>query len=130
MAAARANAERRTLIRMLVRGCGSVDVGYCVLLMAAYIEVAERVLTRLGEQHEDVNDENEAENSHLASVHFRFVEDLLQVGRHGHSFEEINVRAAGVALWINAKRGLRRGADDPNDLSPDLTDTSHTQRHL
>ncbi len=130
MAAARANAERRTLIRMLVRGCGSVDVGYCVLLMAAYIEVAERVLTRLGEQHEDVNDENEAENSHVASVHFRFVEDLLQVGRHGHSFEEINVRAAGVALWINAKRRLGHSTDNPNHLSPNLANTAHTQPYL
>ena len=76
---------------MLVRGCGSVDVGYCVLLMAACVEVAERVLTRLGEQHENVNDENEAENSHVSLIHFRLVNDPLQVLGDGHWFEEVNV---------------------------------------
>lgn len=130
MSAAGADTERRTLIRMLVRGCRHVDVGDGFLLMPAGVKTAERVLTRLGEQRENVNDEDEAENFHVASVHFRLVDDLLQVGWYWHSFEEINVRAAGVALWINAKRRLGHSTDNPNHLSPNLADTSHTQPYL
>lgn len=102
--ATRTNAKRRAIFRLLITFDGMLNINGVGFVVSA--DLRERILTRLGEQQQDIKDESKGEGFHLYDSSC-FVENSLQVIRNRHRFEEVNIRTAGISRRINTERRFR-----------------------
>ena len=100
------------------------------VLICTIADERPQLLTGLRQYHDNLDDKKETESSHNVLYILEFSMIFRKSSGIGNSFEEPNIRAAGVSGGVNTKRRLRRRADDPKDLAPDLTSGMHLDPNL